>query len=164
MYVRPKVYPNGETIPSSLPDSYQPAIYGEAPEGQMCATCEYFDIRSRYCNKWAAAVKPRWWCAAWTTVVLAQGKTTIGKIIINSEDDYVKLNIPLMIRLLEYAREEAVNDIDLHLIAEKLMELSENGDTLTMKDYLDIIDNVSMKSARQNNSQKVLLEINLKGK
>jgi len=49
--------------------------------------------------------------------------------------DKVTLDIPLFIRLLEYAREDAKNDMDLHNVAEKAISLSETGKTLTMAEY-----------------------------
>jgi hypothetical protein len=44
-----------------------------------------------------------------------------------------------MIRLLEYAREDANSDVDLHFLAERLVELSEYGNTLDMANYDDIV-------------------------
>ena len=49
--------------------------------------------------------------------------------------DVVTVDIPLLIRLLEYAREDAKTDMDLHNVTERLIALSHNGNTLTMKDY-----------------------------
>ena len=49
--------------------------------------------------------------------------------------DKVTVDIPLFIRLLEYAREDAKTDMDLHNVAEKAIALSETGKTLTMSDY-----------------------------
>jgi len=53
--------------------------------------------------------------------------------------DNVKLDIPLLIRLLEYAREDAKDDMDLHRIATNLVELSKSGKTLSMQDYENAI-------------------------
>ena len=53
--------------------------------------------------------------------------------------DKVTLDIPLFIRLLEYAREDAKTDMDLHNVAEKAISLSETGRTLTMNDYDSIV-------------------------
>jgi hypothetical protein len=61
----------------------------------------------------------------------------INKPAIN-KPDAIKLDIPLLIRLLEYAREDAKDDVDLHNIAEQLINLSQEGQTLTMKDYNQI--------------------------
>jgi hypothetical protein len=45
----------------------------------------------------------------------------------------------LFIRLLEYAREDAKTDMDLHNVAEKAISLSETGRTLTMNDYDSLV-------------------------
>ena len=54
--------------------------------------------------------------------------------------DTIKLDVPLFIRLLEYAREDAKTDMDLHNVAEKIIELSASGATLTMTDYDKIVN------------------------
>lgn len=188
MYKRPKVYPSGAPIPASLPDSYQPASYGNAPPGQSCFTCKSFDMVTRHCAKWDAPVKPRWWCEGWTGAVIAikpmnavkpqpGPKPAMTKKITTSTveehfseipasalsqnnfgngydgwydngngetetmlgGDVIKVNVPLMIRLLEYARENAKGDIDLHLVVERMIDLCEEGEVLEMDDYADIV-------------------------
>lgn len=54
--------------------------------------------------------------------------------------DTVKLDVPLLIRLLEYAREDASTDMDLHDLAEKLVARCSRGKTLTMKDYDYVVE------------------------
>jgi hypothetical protein len=54
--------------------------------------------------------------------------------------DKITLDVPLFIRLLEYAREDAKTDMDLHNVAEKAIELSSTGGTLTMTDYDKIVN------------------------
>jgi hypothetical protein len=49
--------------------------------------------------------------------------------------DVVAMNVPLLIRMMEFAREDAKADLDLHNIAEKAIALSGEGRTLTMSDY-----------------------------
>lgn len=53
--------------------------------------------------------------------------------------DIVKMDIPLLIRLLEYAREDAKTDMDLHNVTEKLIDFSKDGDVLTMDQYDAIV-------------------------
>ena len=48
--------------------------------------------------------------------------------------DNVKIDIPLMIRLLELAREDVKDDAELHKITERMIEIREKG-VLTMEDY-----------------------------
>lgn len=52
--------------------------------------------------------------------------------------DTVTVDVPLMIRMLEYAREDAKTDMDLHDVADKMIELSKKG-TLTMDNYAEIV-------------------------
>ena len=49
--------------------------------------------------------------------------------------DVVAMDVPLLIRMMEYAREDAKSDLDLHDVAEKAIALSGEGRTLTMSDY-----------------------------
>ena len=53
--------------------------------------------------------------------------------------DIISVDVPLFIRLLEYAREDAQTDMDLHDVAENIISLSAAGKTLTMADYDSII-------------------------
>ena len=53
--------------------------------------------------------------------------------------DIITVDVPLFIRLLEYAREDAQTDMDLHDVAENIISLASSGKTLTMDDYSSII-------------------------
>jgi hypothetical protein len=55
--------------------------------------------------------------------------------------DKITVDVPLFIRLLEYAREDAKNDVDLHRVAENAIALSETGKTLTIADYDAVVKN-----------------------
>ena len=57
--------------------------------------------------------------------------------------DKITVDVPLFIRLLEYAREDAKTDVDLHNIAEKAVSLSENRATLTMANYNAIVNSTA---------------------
>lgn len=61
-----------------------------------------------------------------------------GTAVVNAQD-IVKLDVPLLIRLLEYAKEDAETDMDLHNVAEKLISMSTGGDVLSMDQYDSII-------------------------
>lgn len=173
MYKRINVYPNGIPIPESLPESYQPASYGNTPAGQSCFTCKNFNLTTRFCSAWKAPVKPRWWCDGWVPAMkltksnsssLLTKKITTSTVeehfsetsnlkpmgyefddYYENEEDVIKLNVPLMIRLLEWAREEAWKDVELHVVTEKLIDLSEEGDTLTMSDYSEIVRDIEVE-------------------
>ena len=53
--------------------------------------------------------------------------------------DKITCDVPLLIRLLEYAREDAKTDMDLHDVTERLIALSAEGRTLSMQDYDAIV-------------------------
>lgn len=53
--------------------------------------------------------------------------------------DTVTVDIPLLIRLLEFAKEDAQTDMDLHSLADNLINLSPDGNTLTMADYEELV-------------------------
>jgi hypothetical protein len=59
---------------------------------------------------------------------------------VSNPKDTVTLDIPLLIRLLEYAREDANSDMDLHDLTEKMVSMgSEGGKTLSMSDYDQLV-------------------------
>lgn len=65
----------------------------------------------------------------------------------STENDSVEMDIPMLIRIMEYAKEDAKTDMDLHRIAEKLTTLSKQKGVLTMDDYKNAI-----KESKQNES------------
>jgi hypothetical protein len=58
---------------------------------------------------------------------------------VENPTDTVEMDVPLMIRLFEYAREDAKTDMDLHNVADRLIQMSSEGRTLTMQDYDTIV-------------------------
>lgn len=56
-----------------------------------------------------------------------------------NQEDVISMNIPLFIRLVEYAREDAKDDMALHKLTERLTQMSGEGKTLTMDDYDAIV-------------------------
>jgi len=57
----------------------------------------------------------------------------------DNPEDVICVDVPLFIRLMEYAREDAKTDMDLHVVTEKLTAMSAEGRTLSMADYDAII-------------------------
>jgi len=75
---------------------------------------------------------------------LPKGHTSLAKKYnleeVENPKDKVTLDIPLLIRLLEYAREDAKTDMDLHDLTEKMVSMgSEGGKTLSMSDYDQLV-------------------------
>ena len=56
----------------------------------------------------------------------------------NNPEDKITMDVPLFIRMLEYAREDAKTDMDLHNVTEKAIALSATGKTLNVSDYNQI--------------------------
>lgn len=56
------------------------------------------------------------------------------------DEDVVHLNVPLLIRLLEFAREDAHSDVDLHFVAENIVKLTRRNKHLVMDDYKYIVE------------------------
>lgn len=63
---------------------------------------------------------------------------TLRKTLENPVDT-VTVDIPLLIRLLEFAREDSKNDLDLHVVTENMLRLSQNSPSLGMKHYKKIV-------------------------
>jgi len=57
-----------------------------------------------------------------------------------SDELVLRLNVPLMLRLLEYAREDANSDLDLHFLVENLVKLNNDNSYLAMKNYPEIVE------------------------
>lgn len=53
--------------------------------------------------------------------------------------DIIKVDVPLFLRLMELAREDIKNDMDLHDVTEIVTKLSQNR-VATMKDYDTILE------------------------
>ena len=53
--------------------------------------------------------------------------------------DSIMMDVPLFIRMLEYAREDASTDMDLHDLAEKAIAMSAKGEVLSMDNYEDLV-------------------------
>jgi hypothetical protein len=52
--------------------------------------------------------------------------------------DIVSMDVPLFIRMLEFAREDASTDMDLHDLAQKAIKMSGKGEPLSMVHYDDL--------------------------
>lgn len=58
----------------------------------------------------------------------------------SNNKDTVTFDIPLLMRLFEYAREEIKSDTELHILVEALVDLGLPGSTLTMAHYDEIMN------------------------
>lgn len=55
------------------------------------------------------------------------------------EIDTVTMDVPLLLRIMEYAKEDAKTDMDLHNVTEKLIAFAKENDVLTMDLYDAIV-------------------------
>ena len=75
--------------------------------------------------------------------------------ITSDPQDTIQCDIPLFIRLLEYAREDAKTDVDLHNLTENAIRMSKAG-TLTMDNY-DALVSKPQHQASSNDESTVLV-------
>jgi hypothetical protein len=71
------------------------------------------------------------------------GITAIKKTMMEAKEedkvDTITMDVPLFLRMLEYSREDAAQDVDLHDITEKAISLNKEKDILSMEDYDAIV-------------------------
>lgn len=97
---------------------------------------QYFDflksLRSKYGSSYSTKVHKE------ISTILSSPKpqTTVESV---EGVDTVTVDVPLLIRLLEYAREDAKTDMDLHRVASRLIKLGQQGNVLTMQDYNKVV-------------------------
>ena len=71
----------------------------------------------------------------------------------NNPTDTVSMDIPFLIRVMEYSKEDAKTDMDLHAATEKMISASKSGKTLTMADY----DSIFSKKEEVNETSKEMV-------
>lgn len=71
---------------------------------------------------------------------------SIQEMEMGAEDrtDVITMDVPLFIRILEYSREDAKDDMDLHDLTENAIEGTKQQGILSMDDYEMLIDSVEI--------------------
>ena len=69
-------------------------------------------------------------------------KPTISEAKKEDAVDTITMDVPLFIRMLEYSREDAAEDMDLHDVTEKAISLGKKRGILQMDDYDEIIGTI----------------------
>lgn len=82
---------------------------------------------------------------------------TVNEKVGNNPADTITLNVPLLLRLLEYAKEDAKTDMDLHVVIEKLIKHSQSGGVLDMSHYDSLLPDTA-KSVNENISMQPVSE------
>lgn len=67
--------------------------------------------------------------------------------------DFIKIDVPTFLRVLELAREEIKDDAQLHYIAEIAAKLSKKG-VISMNDYKEILD-FSSNNSKEDHLNKI---------
>lgn len=70
--------------------------------------------------------------------------------------DTLNMDVPLFIRMLEYAKEDAKTDMDLHKVTENAVAISKSSDTLTMNNYNSIISGDGIMEKGGNAGEKMI--------
>jgi hypothetical protein len=75
------------------------------------------------------------------------GPVGVGTGVYESEEtnaqDVVKMDVPFLIRALEYAREDAKDDMDIHRRIERMIDKTRAGQVLDMEDYESVFGNTA---------------------
>lgn len=67
----------------------------------------------------------------------------------NGNIDTLTMDIPLFLRLLEYAKEDAKTDLDLHYVTENALKCMQGKDKLTMDCYDNILPSDEQKTQQK---------------
>jgi hypothetical protein len=66
-------------------------------------------------------------------------KTSMSEAKEEDAVDTITMDIPLFLRMLEYSREDAKKDVDLHDVTDKAISLGKERGILSMEDYEEIV-------------------------
>jgi len=67
------------------------------------------------------------------------GYKKVKEAEIEDKIDTITMDVPLFLRMLEYSREDASQDMDLHDVTEKAVEINKGKEYLSMEDYSEIV-------------------------
>lgn len=85
----------------------------------------------------------------WKSVKIATAQKLAE--ILDDPVDTINMDIPLFLRALEYAKEDAQSDMDLHDFTEKAIALAKTKNPLTMNDYISLINEARTKKGKKVN-------------
>ena len=101
--------------------------------------------------------------APWDEADYSNWKTLVAKALKEEEGedpiDTVTMDVPLFIRVLEYAKEDAETDMDLHDLAEKAIATTKQQGMLSMDDYdmlVGELKQIGMEEAKEEGYSKFL--------
>jgi hypothetical protein len=74
-----------------------------------------------------------------------------------AKTDTLTIDIPMFIRLMEYAREDAKTDMDLHNVTTNLLKIKDR--TINMDDYDQVVASSDVETADENFKDRVMKKI-----
>ena len=74
-----------------------------------------------------------------------------------AKTDTLTIDIPMFIRLMEYAREDAKTDMDLHNVTTNLLKIKDK--TISMADYDQVVQSTDVNTADESFKDKVIKKI-----
>jgi hypothetical protein len=74
-----------------------------------------------------------------------------------AKTDTLTIDIPMFIRLMEYAREDAKTDVDLHNVTTNLLKIKDK--TISMADYDQVVTSSDVETADENFKDRVMKKI-----
>jgi hypothetical protein len=74
-----------------------------------------------------------------------------------AKTDTLTIDIPMFIRLMEYAREDAKTDMDLHNVTTNLLKIKDK--TISMADYDQVVQSTDVDTADESFKDKVMKKI-----
>ena len=74
-----------------------------------------------------------------------------------SKTDTLTIDIPMFIRLMEYAREDAKTDMDLHNVTTNLLKIKDK--TISMADYDQVVQSTDVDTADESFKDKIAKKI-----
>lgn len=87
---------------------------------------------------------------------VARELASIARLLVAG--DVLSFSVPLLIRVMEYAKEDAETDMDLHVAVENMLQLSGEGKTLEMGDYDKIVAVQSKKAGSKIAASEIPLD------
>jgi hypothetical protein len=82
-------------------------------------------------------------------------KKGLSEAVEDQDIDTITVDVPLLMRLLEYAREDATDDMALHDLTQNLIKFSKEYNTLSMDQYDAIVgDQQALPAPDENNNGK----------
>ena len=80
---------------------------------------------------------------------------TVGEEV--AKTDTLTIDIPMFIRLMEYAREDAKTDMDLHNVTTNLLKIKDK--TISMADYDQVVQSTDVDTTDESFKDKVIKKI-----